>query len=222
VSDADSDLLAYMAMADADPAGARSAGGEFYARHRKWLYWVLSRTPLGRAFEASGMLGDMVQEAFLRAYHRAATYQAPEEGGADAHRHSARAWLAGIAKNVMNDTVAGAEEEAAGLRVVGEWTEVENEVSAVEPGPESDALALTRAALEQLSERERDILYTTMQFEKPGQRHQRLPKAIMAELAARTGTTPENIRTIRKRAREKVEEYVTARRADLGSRSARA
>ena len=51
-----------------------------------------------------------------------------------------------------------------------------------------------------LTEREQDVLRTTFHWYDPAREHQKLPEAVLSELAERWNTTPENIRQIRSRA----------------------
>jgi DNA-directed RNA polymerase sigma subunit (sigma70/sigma32) len=66
--------------------------------------------------------------------------------------------------------------------------------------------------LDELSEREQDVLRVTALYQRAGD-HQRLPNAISAELALRWETTNENIRAIRSRALKKLSDFVTGRMA---------
>ena len=51
-----------------------------------------------------------------------------------------------------------------------------------------------------LTDREEDVLRTTFHWYDPTREHQKLPEAVLAELARRWNTTPDNIRQIRSRA----------------------
>jgi len=73
--------------------------------------------------------------------------------------------------------------------------------------PELDAV---QDGLSQLSDREQDVLRVTALYHRAGD-HQRLPNSVSAELAARWGTTNDNIRAIRTRAMKKLKAFLQAR-----------
>ena len=71
-----------------------------------------------------------------------------------------------------------------------------------------------RAALDELDERERDVLRVSALYHRPGEMHQRLPNEVSQELARRWQTTNENVRAIRSRATKKVRQFLEARLAE--------
>ncbi|MEO5728227.1 MAG: sigma factor-like helix-turn-helix DNA-binding protein, partial [Byssovorax sp.] len=75
------------------------------------------------------------------------------------------------------------------------------------PSSRSPAVRRMSEALDQLSERERDVLRVSALHYRAGE-HQRLPNADSAELAGRWGTTNDNIRAIRVRAMKKLKELL--------------
>jgi DNA-directed RNA polymerase sigma subunit (sigma70/sigma32) len=57
-----------------------------------------------------------------------------------------------------------------------------------------------------LTEREEDVLRTTFHWHDPTKEHQKLPEAVLSNLAKRWKTTPDNIRQIRSRALRKLKD----------------
>lgn len=209
-TDSDADLLGYMAMSSEDPSSAKAAGGEFYKRHAGWLHTAVRRTGLsgvsgGNRDEASK---DLVQDTFVMAYRRAGTFVADRSAQDDPLRARAqvRAWLSSIAKNVFLS--ANRRNVQVDLAVVSLTPFEENRQQSGEGSEDSAKVRAMRDALEQLDTRERDILLTTLEYERPGAENQRLPNEVMRQLAERVRTTPENIRTIRKRAKAKLKDAV--------------
>jgi RNA polymerase sigma factor (sigma-70 family) len=203
----DEDLLLRMAMKEEDPESARSAFTEFHRRHVGYLIGVCKRY--------SGVLGgmegvkDLVEDTLLRVYGGAITFKGCFTKDHDEIRRRVRGWMGKIATNLFID-----------YRRQDHCKEIPhdpNDLSAlletdksVQP---SDPLSLKQQrvieeALECLSDRERDVILTTFAFHRVGQDHQRLPNDAAEALANRCSTTSENIRQIRKRAYEKILNYI--------------
>jgi RNA polymerase sigma factor (sigma-70 family) len=203
----DAELLERVAARKVDPFRARRAEAEFYERHARYLYAVLMRRAKGPLALTGAEVEDLVQETFFRAFERAHTFTPGDCVDGDELSRRARGWLGRIAQHLLADWLDGRREIAASpfLETV--------------PGRDEDAprssrsprRELVRAALDELSERERDVLRVSALYHRPGEEHQRLPNAVAAELATRWGTSGENIRAIRSRAMKKLREMLTAR-----------
>jgi RNA polymerase sigma factor (sigma-70 family) len=198
-SDQDEDLLAYMAMRE-DPS-RRDAGAEFHRRHAGFIWGVLKKLRVEVGLGGEHALQDVVQDAFLRAYERSETYESCRSVDGNRQRQAVRRWLIGIAKNVIREKLSRPVSITATVPLEDffEFAEVPVPVT-----HESDATRLMGEAFSELNEREQDVLRTTMLHFKPGEKAQRLPNAVLQALAAQLGTTPENIRAIRKRASDKL------------------
>ncbi len=202
----DAELLEQVSARKVDPLRARRAEAEFYERHARYLYAVLMRRAKGPLALTGAEVEDLVQETFFRAFERAHTSRAAtrrvrssraerEVGSGGSRRHLLADWLEGrreIAASPFLETVLGRDEDAP-------------------RSSRSPRRELVRAALDELSERERDVLRVSALYHRPGEEHQRLPNAVAAELATRWGTTGENIRAIRSRAMKKLRDILTAR-----------
>jgi RNA polymerase sigma factor (sigma-70 family) len=202
----DAQLLERVSERAADAAGARSAEAEFYERHARYLYAVLTQR-VRRLLALSGReVEDLVQETFFRAFARAHTYTAGDTFDPDSERRRSRAWLGRIAERLLADWLAGAREVSA-----SPYLDTLAEPDAAPPSSRSPKLRLMREALDTLNERERDVLRVSALYFRAGAEHQRLPNDVSAELARRWGTTSENIRAIRSRALKKLKEYLQPR-----------
>ncbi len=207
----DADLLGYMGMRECEPE-ARDAFAEFYCRHAEWLYNFLCRP---RTLQLSGGeegVKDVLQATFLRAYDGAHTFDPGGNATQDSSRRRARAWLGGIANNVIHDILRVPDM----MNVVSE-PNLLDQIVECKPAELSQMAEWVREALEALTEREKDVVLVTVLHHKFGEKHQRLPNAVSLGLAQRWNTTPENIRALRSRALKKVKEAVEAR--ELGARS---
>jgi RNA polymerase sigma factor (sigma-70 family) len=171
----------------------------------RYLYGVLRRHE-HKLLESAGISAeDLVQETFHRAFERAHTFSAEGIDDADHVRRRARAWLGRIAQNLLCDHLRSTREVSASPYLERlSCDEIER------PAPPSPELAVVIDGLGELSEREQDVLRVTALYLRAGD-HQRLPNAVSAELAARWGTTSENIRAIRSRAMKKLRSFITAR-----------
>lgn len=200
-NDSDADLMVYMAMKDEDPVAARDAWGEFYARHAGYLQAVC-QCAYGDILGGDTGVGDLVTETFRRAFERSHQFVAPDGVSPEHLRHLVRAWLGRIAQRLFQDVLRSRRR----LEVVHVEAEAWEQVPAPEPepGPPAERVERVRQALSRLSEREQLVMRVTFQWYQPGQAQQRLPGAVVDDLAATLRTTPENLRQIRRRALEKI------------------
>lgn len=204
--ESDEDLLIYMSMRADDPAVARAAWAEFFLRHREYLYRLCRKLSRGVLDDAGAK--DLVQDTFIRAYHKASTFNG--EGIKDPGRlqRRTRAWLGRIAHRIFLDMLRGRD----GLRDVP----LDENDPAPEPEPiQSSATStikqLLNEATDSLSEREQIVLRTTIQYYEPGKKNQHLPHDVVDDLAKTLKTTPENLRQIRRRALRKIKQYIESK-----------
>jgi RNA polymerase sigma factor (sigma-70 family) len=210
----DAELLGVIATASR-AEDVREAQAVFYERHVRYLYAVVTRHKRTLLSVAGIGAEDLVQETFHRAFERARTFEDAPHLDADRRRQRARAWLGRIAQNLLADRLADVREVSASPyleRVTCEGIDDEP------PSTRSPAARLLAEGLEQLTERERDILRVSALHYHAGD-HQRLPNDVSAELAGRWNTTNDNIRAIRVRAMKKLKEFVLAHQAGGGEAS---
>lgn len=204
----DAELLSCIALRE-DAGAARHAQATFYARHARYFYAVVRRQHPQLLALASMSAEDLMQETFHRAFERAHTFRPDDTADVDRARRRTRAWLGRIAHNLLADAVRHLREVSASPyleRLSCDGIDAES--------PPSPQLEAVRAGLDRLSERERDVLRVTALYQRVGGSHGRLPNAVSAELAARWGTTNENIRAIRSRALKKLEHLVRETQGD--------
>lgn len=204
----DADLLARVARRDTDPAGARAAQATLYARHVRYLYGAILRQKKGLLRVTGVTAEDLVQETFHRAFEKAHTFQRGETHDADHDRARTRAWLGRIATHLLADH-AGEEREVSATPYV-ERVSCEA-IDEDAPPSQSPEARLVAEGLDELSERERDVLRVSALHYRAGEEHQRLPNAVSAQLAAEWKTTSENIRAIRMRAMKKLKAFLASR-----------
>jgi len=197
--DSNADLLVYMSMAQDDPVNARAAFAEFYGRHVTWVHRMVKRLPTTRSISGEDVV-DIVQDTFLDAYKGAGTFKPKASTDCDSERRQARAWLGGIAKNVILQYLVG-----LGLLVGVEEIDVEAASAGDCSTAAAGALVLkARDELDRLDERDKDIVLSWLYEYKPGSKNQRISNAGSQALATRWNTSPENIRQRRKRIFDKL------------------
>jgi len=205
----DADLLERISRRASDPERARAAEAELYERHAQYLFGVLSRRVRAPLALTGREVEDLVQETFFRAFQRAHTFTRGDALEAEAQVRRTRAWLGRIAQHLLADWLSGAREVSASPYLD---TLSEPDISGP-PSSRSPKVLLVRAALDQLDERERDVLRVAALYHRAGEAHQRLPNEVSQELARRWQTTSENVRAIRSRATKKVRQFLEARLA---------
>lgn len=206
----DAELLRRIADRDLDAPRARSAQAQFYERHVRYLYGAVLRMKQSMLEMAGLRPEDLVQDTFHRAFERAHTYDPADAVDPDAQRRRTRAWLGRIATRLLADALRRPNEIAATPFV--EQAPLERQ-SAPPSSRRRGRLQLVSEGLEQLTDREQDVLRVTALYQRAGETHQRLPNEVSAELATRWGTTNENIRAIRSRAMKKLKAFLLERGA---------
>ncbi len=202
----DAELLASIASSSLGLDAKQRAQAVFYTRHVRYLYGVLKRQT--KLLSAAGISAeDLAQETFHRAFERAHTFRPADDLDADHTRRRTRAWLGRVAQHLLADHLERFREVSA-----SPYLERLSCDEIDETPRNSRELELVTEGLDELSEREQDVLRVTALYQRAGD-HQRLPNAISAELALRWETTNENIRAIRSRALKKLSDFVTGRMA---------
>ncbi|MCC6580124.1 MAG: RNA polymerase sigma factor [Phycisphaeraceae bacterium] len=200
----DADLLVYMSMSAEDAASAQAAWETLYRRHVRYV-WAVCRRAYADLLGGDEGAADLVSETFRRAYEFAGTFDAHGVQDVQRQQRMVRAWLCRIAQRLAQDALRG----RARMPTVA----MDQEPPAVPAEPaDSPRVVLAREALAMLSEKEQIVLRATMQWYQPQSPHQRLPNDVCRDIAQTLGTTPENLRQIRRRAMEKVRHYMEEHR----------
>jgi RNA polymerase sigma factor (sigma-70 family) len=200
----DDHLLVMMTWQGRRVDTAREAWAEFYRRHAGYLYAVCLRA-YGRLLGGEPGVEGLLSDTFLAVFQRgAATFQPSGSSDPDTARRHVRAWLGQIARRLVlfrlrrrrlqpEDVVDAVVCQAFPARTVQE------------PRGDDEAVRRVRRAMEVvLTERERDLVSTRMQFYNPEKDQQRLEPEVLRDLAQRWRTTPENIRQVYHRALAKI------------------
>lgn len=203
-SDPDDDLLVYISV---DPAGedGRAAATELYFRHHEALFRILKRFWPGRLLGDEGLV-DLVQDTFRAVIESAGTFKS-KGGDAAQQRRACLNWLVGIARNLLRQQLQRPVSVTADV-VLDDCGDLAAEVVLAEDVDEQGVVKLVAAALDQLNEHERDVISVTMEFYRPGEKHQRLPNQVALNLARAWSTTATNNRTVRKRAMDKLRAFL--------------
>ena len=205
----DFELVRRMAEQSSDFPLAREAWGHLYIRHHRFLM-RLSMANHGYLLAREGVK-DLVQEAFMKAFDRADTFNHAEVCDRPSQEKKLRAWLARIVANLVHDRYRGQPEanftdELDDSSVVAEAPEAQDT-----PSPDSLRLELLKTGFGSLSDIEQTVLRGTMFWWRPDQQHQRMPHAALSQLCEQTGKSAANIRQIRLRAIKKLQQYVNDR-----------
>jgi RNA polymerase sigma factor (sigma-70 family) len=205
--DADDILLAVIARRE-DQTAAREAWAEFYRRHVRYVYAVCLRAYC-RLLGGEAGVEALVSDTFLAVFQRgASTFRSSGSNDPEVMRKHVRAWLGQIARRLallhLRRERARPEDLAGAVR----WRSVLPR-SEEPPGAAGEDVRRVRHAMETvLSERERDVLCTRMQFYDPEKAQQRLESQTLRDLANRWQTTPDNIRQVYHRAIAKIRQAV--------------
>lgn len=222
-AEADEDLL--IAVGAGDATERELAATAFYRRYVRPLYayaFSAYRHTLGEDGAC-----DLVLQTFRRAFDRADTYNGENITGPAHERARTTRWLTRIADRLFKDWLKSTSESTplrlqhVGSRSTygalhGEPVDLDEAHLQSDPDAETqdDADPLLhseegrqlRAALNRLSQREREILLLSARYEVPGRQLQ-IDESELDALCERWGTTRDNVRAIRRRALKKVREW---------------
>jgi RNA polymerase sigma factor (sigma-70 family) len=201
-------LLSLMANRYIDQALAEQAFTEFYNRHRGYLFRTACKMANG-LFDDDEKF-DLVQETFIRAYEKAHTFKGAALDDTTQEQRWARAWLGKIANNLLIDKM----RKKKGILLLSyddERVRSEAELKRAVAGlPRSSDQRLVQEALERLTEKEQRILRLAALNYLPGDKELRIPDSDLDELATTYNVSKASIRQTKKRAKEKVRNYLEA------------
>lgn len=219
-NDSDADLLGYMAEQATAAAFAMEAFGEFYARHREFLFGVIYRaysTHLGGEEGAA----DLVQRTFEKAYRWAGKHAGDPKALAglqgetrEKTRRRVRAWLVTVAENLFKDALrakkrSGVVELTDDLLATLPAAELEQDVDlAGLPLGAREALA---EQLADLKSEDRELITMCLPWYDPKTNTFAFAPGEAEKLAASLGIEVDALRQRRYRAMKRLKQAVVAR-----------
>lgn len=203
----DEDLIVIMSWKDEESAAARSAWEEFYKRHYEEVYrrvwrWIGNRSPLDQ-----DRARYLVVEAFRTLFESKAAKYKPVGGERSRQDRNAKAWFFRVVQNTINDEFRDTQPMYG--KVVSLSDESGLEIADLENGlelsPYDEKVQRMGAILDSLNEREKRIAMTIASAinHDTGKQHRMSPRELH-DLAEELETTPENIRQLRKRLKERI------------------
>ncbi|MCE5223131.1 sigma-70 family RNA polymerase sigma factor [bacterium] len=200
----DEDLFFLMSLKDKEETEAQEAFRIFYKKYDRLLwslcYSVCSKIDISNVEE----LAKCVFNNTMIAIYEHPTY--------DAKKSKLSTWMSRIAYHETLDLISD-------FKINDIKKNVPLNEKIVEAVPDTEEIIdietpekkLLSEALDQLTDRDREILLTCMMYKEE---HKHTPDEILLELSNKYNTTTVNIRQIRKRALDKVKAYITTN-ADL-------
>lgn len=195
----DEDLFFLMSLKAEDEDEAHEAFRIFYERYKR-LLWSL-------CYSVCNKLDISNVEEFARCVFNNTMTAIYEHPTYDGTKSKLSTWMSRIAYHETLDLIADFKINDTKKNVplnekIAETFPELQEFSDFET-PEKKILT---EALNQLQDRDREILLTSMMYKEV---HKHIPDEILLELSNRYSTTTVNIRQIRKRALDKVKAYIT-------------
>jgi RNA polymerase sigma factor (sigma-70 family) len=208
----DVELLQLMAVGD---SFAFDAWAELYTRHAGYLYAFCKNAFVGRV--GGHRIDEIVQDALIKAFHKAATFQNEVSVDLDDQRRLVRAWLGTICNRIVSDYFRGQplvdfmDNEALEAREAADaWTSPSETDS-----DGGERLRIIEDGLKTLSEREQEVLRTTLMWSNLGVTG-KLPHKVMTDLTSSLKISPANVRKIRERGLSKLRTYVESHMQNSG------
>lgn len=219
-------LIELMGIKEDFPQEALEAYGEIYDR-----YWEVMFAIAWGVTGDESVAKDLVSDTFNVVYNRASTFKKGKIRNAKNMKLSIKKWMTTILKNVFYDNFlddaykhsskSDTLEESYIIEKFHfakslqsdyddfiesskkEDAELEPTITIPADNQDSDNLIKVKNYLNNLSERERDIILTTYNFYTP---NKYTPSEVLDELESRWGTTRENIRKILSKFRKSIKE----------------
>ena len=193
VSYSDEDLLVLMSFREENEEEAKCAFELFYKRYGDLLWNLCLSVCSNIEYESEELAKDVFANTMSAVYYSSHTY--------DSKKANVKTWMSTIAKNKMRDLLKIFTETRIDEKEF-ENIEAKNEIEIQFTTPQQKALD---KALETLSEREKDVLFTYMTFQD-GRKH--LPDEEIEMLCKRYDTTSQNLRKIKERAINKIKNHI--------------
>ena len=211
-TDTDADLLGYMAMQADEPEYARAAWGEFYRRHREYLFGLTSRC-YGSQLGGDEGAADLVQEAFRKVYDWAGRH-GEERGSLDGFRGSSpedvrakvRLWLGRVAENRFKDLL----RRRARQQEVELLADVAEKPSAQEMQPGSEVLGRVGEAFATLRPQDQEALRVSLPWYDARTQTFAFPPGEAEAVAATLGITVDALRQRRHRALQRLKDAMVS------------
>jgi RNA polymerase sigma factor (sigma-70 family) len=184
------------------------ASKELVQRYQGWLFGVLKRR---LPQYDKDFLADFVVQSFTAVFRRPDLFKRITGEDPVIQERRFKKWILVIANNRYNSwnrkqaPVTTMDDESLSIRAE---RFAQTDAPRVEE-PSSQRVDAVSMVMEELTERERDILYAYLSnCPDVANRQSKLPRDVIAELCVRYETTPENIRTIRSRTLKKVRAHL--------------
>lgn len=194
-------------IADGDESEKELATKELFLRYRKPLSKRLKKR---LSQYDDDFLADFVIETFTIVFENPKQFKRKTDENEDLKERRFMRWMTVIANNLYNSWI----KKQADVSTMNDefWTLTAERIS--EPNlnseePSSEKARLIDEAMCELSDRDKEILFACYEHHPDITNPQsKLPRSVIAELCDHFKTTPENIRTIRSRAKKKVKAYL--------------
>ena len=198
-----------------EPFRKEEAFDEFYRRYSSFLFKVCSKSCW--CFDSAGHLAeDVFQNTMMKVLAKGGAFKLPDPFDSVNAPKYIKAWLAKIAFNELQEFLRKNPDEkvlANSTRKrtselsdsVGYQESFEEEFIAAPPSIQKENL---ERALGMLTDREREILMTYMQFLDPSRPNLHLPEDVLKAMCSKYCITAENVRQIKVRTLKKLEKYL--------------
>jgi RNA polymerase sigma factor (sigma-70 family) len=201
-------LLNLIANRDTDRALVNEAFTEFYNRHKRYVF--LTAGKMANGLFDNDEKSDLAQETFIKAFEKAHTFKGNGSDDPTQERRWTRAWLGKIANNLIIDKI----RKKKGIQLLSyddEMLKPEAELKRAGANlPMSSERRLVQEAMGQLTEKEQQILWLAALNCSPGDKELRIPDSDLDELATTYNVSKASIRQTKKRAKDKVKNYLEA------------
>lgn len=190
----------HQASADLDAPSAQIVFTAFYHRYFRYLMTVVGNSlQLVRDPSAIQEIVDDALAAFFRTSAKFDLSHARDPAGCDllvrTYLGRLAKWKANHARSFQNSFSASVPDIAA----IEAHLQANTNEGQGESSPPASSVEQVTLWLASLPERDCDVIRTYFLDDHPGQKSGRLPDGVATDLAERHGTTPENIRQIKRR-----------------------
>ncbi len=205
VEEDDLSLILRMADKTSDWEGAEAALVIFFNRHHRLLKGFAEKNNYrSLGFDPE----NFVLQTFHKAFEKAGTFDAPADLSPEQLQRKVRSWLFKIAKNEFLMEFRKGLNKSEEMRDPELMLPPDEDELEEEKGGLTGKAASVRMFLDGLTEGDRQLLETSMNFYDYKARKVVIPEDILKGLANALATTPEGIKQKRKRLLQKLKEYL--------------
>ena len=187
----DKELMEFIVLRDDDAAMAFAS---LIERYKKYVWTIISNSV--QKYTTNETIEDLLQDVFLRVWQKADTF------GKNVTKPNFKSWLGSITNRITLDWLSD-------FQFTQELDDACYEIEQPEPTAGTEEQQLYFEAIDQLTEREQEIITLYYETHDPKNPQSKAPRAFLQTIYKKFNISNDGVRQIRLRSKKKIEDYVT-------------